>query len=102
MSENAAEMVSCVSVIEPETDTDNIEQTEYIAGTKLHFPVYLAKETASDVKVNPDLDKDQSNEICVLLVRFPDVFTDIPGTTDMVEHDILLTTDKPIRSQNAL
>ena len=99
MSENAAEMVSCVSVIEPETDTDDIEQTEYIAGTELHFPVYLAKETVSDVKVNPDLDKDQSDEIHALLERFPDVFTDIPGTTDIVEHDILLTTDKPIRSK---
>ena len=92
-------VLSCVSVIEPETDAGDTGKTDYNAGTELHFPVYLAKETVCDIKVSPDLDKDKSDEIQSLLEKYPDVFTDIPGTTDIVEHDILLTTDRPIRSK---
>ena len=92
-------IVSCVSVIEPETDESDMSQTDYYANTELHFPVYLAKEAVNDIRVSPDIDRNQTDEIQSLLGRFKDVFTDVPGTTDIVEHDILLTTDRPIRSK---
>ena len=34
-----------------------------------------------------------------LLAECPDVFTDIPGTSDIAEHEIVLTSDKPVRSK---
>ena len=92
-------IVSCVSVIEPEMEESDMSQTDYNANKELHFPVYLAKETDNDIMVSPDIDREQTDEIQSLLGRFKDVFTDVLGTTDIVEHDILLTTDMPVRSK---
>ena len=94
--------VSCVSVIETEgkdTDDTGHSDTRDSNEMKLHFPVLLAKETVKDVQVNPELDSSHMNEVQTLLAKFPDVFTDLPGTTDIVEHEIVVTTDKPIRSK---
>ena len=94
--------VSCVSVIETEgKDTDDTGHldTRDSNEMKQHFPVLLAKETVKDVQVNPELDSSHMNEVQTLLAKFPDVFTDLPGTTDIVEHEIVVTTDKPIRSK---
>ena len=92
--------VSCVSVIENEgNDSDSLVHSRDKTEMRLQFPVLLAKETVEDVQVNPELGSNQMNEVQTLLARFPDVFTDIPGTTDMVEHEIVVTTGKPIRSK---
>ena len=32
-----------------------------------------------------------------LIPRYPDVFTDMPGKTDAIQHKIKLTDDTPIR-----
>ena len=32
-----------------------------------------------------------------LVQRYPDVFTDVPGETDVIQHKIKLTDDTPIR-----
>ena len=31
--------------------------------------------------------------------EFSDVLTDVPGDTDIIEHDIKLTSDTPVRSR---
>ena len=92
--------VSCVSVIETEgNDSDNLVYSRDKAEMKVQFPVLLAKETIEDVQVNPELEYNQMNEVKTLLSKFPDVLTDLPGTTDNVEHEIIVTTGKPIRSK---
>ena len=99
-SQSDVSKVSCVSVIETEgNDSDNLDYPRDRAEVKLQFPVLLAKETVEDVQVNSELDCSKLEEVQTLLSRFPDVFTDLPGTTDIVEHEIVVTTDKPIRSK---
>ena len=99
-SQSDVSKVSCVSVIETEgNDSDNLDYHRDRAEVKLQFPVLMAKETVEDVQVNSELDCSKLEEVQTLLSRFPDVFTDLPGTTDIVEHEIVVTTDKPIRSK---
>ena len=48
------------------------------------------------INVNPELSKQQTKELNELNARFSDVFSDKPGTTRTVIHDIKLTTDVPV------
>jgi len=56
-------------------------------------------ETYKDVKVNPELTKEQRDEVMKVLEEFQDVFTDVPGLTNLGKHSITLTTEEPIHSR---
>ena len=45
----------------------------------------------------PHLICDQVREICSLLHSYPDIIKDTPGLTDLIEHDVELTNETPIR-----
>ena len=60
------------------------------------FPVQ-STETIADVDINPSLSDNQRAEIVSLLRDFAHLFTDLPGTTNVLKHDIKTTTDRPIR-----
>lgn len=49
------------------------------------------------VDVNPELKEEEKTKVRELLNDFPDVFSDKPGCTDLLEHEIRLSTDIPIR-----
>ena len=51
---------------------------------------YRQREGVRDVKLGDELPED-------LVRRYPDVFTDMPGETDVIQHQIRLTDDTPIR-----
>ena len=34
-----------------------------------------------------------------LIEQYPDVLTSVPGRTDLIQHDIKLSTSEPIRSK---
>jgi len=53
-------------------------------------------ETYKDVKVNPELTEEQRGEVMKVLEEFQDVFTDVPGLTNLGKHSITLTTEGPI------
>ena len=94
--------ISCVSVIDDNDEEieDEIPSTHYgLKGVNLHFPNLPATETVKDIQVSPELDVSRLQEVQQLIAEYPDVFTDVPGTTNVVEHDIILTSDKPIRSK---
>ena len=55
------------------------------------------KETYLDVKINENLTSDQSKQMRELVYEYRDIFTERPGTTDLVEHTIELTTQQPVR-----
>ena len=57
------------------------------------------KETVKDVKLGIELTKIQLEEMMDTLVRYTEVFLDIPGKTEMVEHEIDLTDNNPVRSR---
>ena len=94
--------ISCISVIETEDEEVGEAKSENennMRKINLQFPVLSAKESVSDIQVDSDLNDEQTKEVQNLLEEYPDVFTEIPGTTDIVEHEIVVTSEKPIRSK---
>jgi len=57
------------------------------------------KSDKSDVKVNPELTEEQRGDVMKVLEEFQDVFTDVPGLTNLGTHPITLTTEEPINSK---
>ena len=57
------------------------------------------KETVKDVKLGIELTKTQQEEMMDTLVRYEEVFSDIPGKTNVIEHKIEFTNNKPVRSR---
>jgi len=52
-----------------------------------------------EVHVCPDLSQRQKDEIWVLLREYQDIFSNIPGKTDVIEHQIVLTDSNPVRAR---
>ena len=49
------------------------------------------------MKLGDELPEDQQRVFKDLVRRYPDLFTDMPGETDVIQHQIRLTDDTPIR-----
>ena len=58
---------------------------------------YHQKEGVRDVKLGEDLSEDQRPTLKDLTRRYPDVFTDMPRETDLIQHRVKLTDDTTIR-----
>ena len=58
---------------------------------------YRQREWVRDVKLGEELPEDQRCVLKDLIRRYPNVFTDMPGETDMIQHQIKLIDDLPIR-----
>ena len=52
---------------------------------------YVAKESIEDVTTGPKLTDEQRTEFTELAKQFTNLFTEAPGTTDLVQHHIKLT-----------
>ena len=57
---------------------------------------YHQKEGVRDVKLGEDLSEDQRPTLKDLTGRYPDVFTDMPRETDLIQHRVKLTDDTTI------
>ena len=64
----------------------------------IEIPRFEASETIDDVKINPDLDQEKQNQLLQLVTEFSDVSTD-DGRTSIIEHEIKVISDDPIRSK---
>ena len=58
---------------------------------------YRQKEGVRDVKLGDELPEDQRCVLKDLVRRYSDVYTDMPGETDVIQHEIKLADDMPIR-----
>lgn len=56
-------------------------------------------ESVKDIAINPELSPDQRKEIDSILMEYADIFTDLPGRTNLVEHHIQTTTEIPIHQR---
>ena len=56
-----------------------------------------AKETHIDVHVSETLTWKQSTQLRAVLSEFSDVFSDMPGCTNLISHEIKLENQKPTR-----
>ena len=55
------------------------------------------KEGVRDVKLGEDLSEDQRCMLKDLTRRYPNVFTDMPRETNVIQHRVKVTDDTPIR-----
>ena len=57
------------------------------------------KETANDITFGSQLDDQQKEQLQELVKRYEHIFTDMPGNANLIEHEVKLTSDEPIRSK---
>jgi len=94
MDEGLVTSVSCSgesSELELDPDHDN---TDF-----LEIGRYVAKESIADVKTGPGLNETERAEFLDLAQEFSSLFTEAPGTTNLVQHHINLTFNEPVRSK---
>ena len=60
---------------------------------------YDAKESVADVATGSNLTDEQRSEFMGLANQFASLITEAPGTTDLAQHHIKLTSDEPVRSR---
>ncbi|XP_037526097.1 uncharacterized protein LOC119403222 [Rhipicephalus sanguineus] len=74
----------------------SLDQTELEdSDSSLHTPL-IQTQTWQDVTICPQLTTEQRNQVTVLLATYHDIFSDLPGKTNVLECQLKLTTDIPI------
>src|ERR1043165_1594311 len=70
-------------------------------GEREILELYNSKQTEDyrDVNINPNLNGKQKDELLKLIKEYSDIFSDVPGKTDLVKHEIHLTSSEPVRSK---
>ena len=78
---------SMAAVLDPETCSE----------LELHDLPNTKGETCQDVHLDQSLTCPEASELRALMEANEEIFTDTPGNTDLVTHDIKLTAARPIR-----
>lgn len=79
---------ACIGVVD-----ESVENEELI-------PTVGGKETLKDVDVCSELTEEEAKQLWELLKRYEHLFTDLPGLTSLLKHDIKLTSKTPIRKKS--
>ena len=90
LDQDEIDLAAGFSVVESEFDEGDL--SSYVSPG-------LGKETYKDVQIYPGLGDEEKRQVEALLVEFSDIFTDVPGLTDLVQHKIVLTDDEPVRKK---
>ena len=56
-------------------------------------------ETYRDVHIDPKLSEEQKQELSNLIAKYQNIFSSVPGCTELIQHNIKLTDMTPIRSK---
>ena len=80
--------IAVAGVIYQDTDSELVEVPD--------LEGYHQKESVHDVKLDYNLSEDQWCVLKDLIQRHPDVFTDMPRETNVIQHGVKLTNDTPI------
>ena len=81
-----------IAVIEPETE----KPIGVVDDENFKIGNLKGTETYKDVRISEDLTAEQRRQVIELLEEYQDILTERPGTTDLGEHQIELTTADPI------
>ncbi|KAK7106795.1 hypothetical protein V1264_018009 [Littorina saxatilis] len=92
--ERPPEAVQVAASAEEPAELDEFDGEELLELGDLH-----KKEGVDDVKLGPDLTEDQQKELHDFMGDFTYRFSDVPGSTSLVEHEVHLTSDVPVRSK---
>ena len=93
IAENSVLQVVSSGIIEPDSGKGTVDDS------LIQFSCMEQTETYKDVVINPDLDEQQKRDLSKLLVEFKDIFSDLPGYTKLVKHEIDLTSTVSVRSK---
>ena len=88
--------LACSSIIEAceQMSEETINDDEL-----LDLGTCVAKESTEDIKYGSNLTNTQRQVLQDIVNSYNDVFTDLPGSTNLVEHKVKLTCDEPVRSK---
>ena len=89
----------CLLSAEANVTVDEETDTEEFGLDDCAFPMAKQPQSYNDVSVSDALTSEQRAEVEVLIEQYPDVLTSVPGRTDLIQHDIKLSTSEPIRSK---
>ena len=70
--------------------------------SKVEFPVTCDGKVEldrHDIDINPSLEPEQHNDLRTLFQEFDSVFSEKPGFTDLLQHDIILTSTEQVKSR---
>jgi hypothetical protein len=87
------EVIFLMSIINPE----QIDDPESDDDLEEYVGVSSCVDSYTDVDINQDLDEVKIQMMKELFQSFSDVFTEQPGHTHVIQHDIRTTTDKAVR-----
>ena len=76
---------TCIAIVEPELEIGTLDDEKLLG-----FNSIKQTETYKDVVISPKLLDDQKEQVLSLLEAFKDILSDLPGYTELVEHDIEL------------
>ena len=79
-------------VVEERDDNENQEGL-------VEFPFHKGKESVKDVKVGESLSNEEKRELAQILESYADVFTDVPGRCNLIEHKITLQKDEIVQTK---
>jgi len=82
-----------------DSDSESDDYQARIEDSSVRCYSIAQKETRKDVDVNPDLSKAQSRRVWKLIEEYKEIFSDVPTTTHLLEHDIKLTSEEPVYSK---
>ena len=89
----------CLLSAEANVTVDEETDTEEFGLDDCSFPTAKQPQSYNDVSVSYALTSEQRAEVEALIEQYPDVLTSVPGRTDLIQHDIKLSTSEPIRSK---
>ncbi|XP_070184061.1 uncharacterized protein [Littorina saxatilis] len=92
--ERPPEAVQVAASAEEPAELDEFDGEELLELGDLH-----KKGGVDDVKLGPDLTEDQQKELHDFMGDFTHRFSDVPGSTSLVEHEVHLTSDVPVCSK---
>ena len=81
-------------------EADGWDQDDSVDGNSLlEKETRRPKKTARDVKISEELPYEEIRKARAVNEEFRNVFTDLPGSTDLSVHRIQLTSDHPAKSK---
>ncbi len=84
--------VVSMAIVDVDRDTDQMGTDDMIDP-----PNKSDTQGPTEVHLSGKLSKEQQDEVTELLQKYPGTMTGNPGYTPLVEHDVKLTSDTPVR-----
>ena len=89
----------CLLSSEANVTVDEETDTEEFGLDDCAFRTAKQPQSYNDVSVSDALTSEQRAEVEALIEQYPDILTSVPGRTDLIQHDIKLSTSEPIQSK---